>query len=551
MCVSTAVRSPLVFVHATNGDLTAVLTHIGHARLSIPLYDKNHVLQSTLTYTFKENQVDGNVTRLLFVGPDHLVAVLEHSTNTLASTSSISSLSTSTCIVWNVVRGVVIHTMTPECLIDVTASDNDIYLLTITKSKLYVLEHSIISGKLLRKIKAGKIFHQEDDPKRPIASALALTVSGDKLAVRNGPVVKILLLSDGSKHCKCKLSDTDATTAAAAQVVMKGTILATVMDAGIGFFHIDTGKQITILPLPESPTTTLQLFHYNQDNNDDNYQLLLGGTLSTLTDHSIHTTCHFDSPTQNDTFALYPGTDQSHWQAILVNPKTGVTIHTVSCMDGQGNFQSRVSIAPPMDKTLPPTIDTTRKRSITTTLGPGQAGGERGVMDEQSEQKRIKEDDTADPDLDEPTIAERLKQLAEEFDTNDDDDPILSEGLDFEPNQATTESLAKVLHQALSSGDDPMLELALGVRDKTIMTTSLKELDAEEVSLLLTKLTMRLSNKPTRAGDLVVWIGSILATGKIRHANQLRPLRNLLQERVESFPHLLQLEGRLSMLASM
>jgi len=172
------------------------------------------------------------------------------------------------------------------------------------------------------------------------------------------------------------------------------------------------------------------------------------------------------------------------------------------------------------------------------------------VVDEQLDKKKQKYE--ADPDLDEPTIAERLKQLAEEFDRVEDDDAVLpAEGLDFEPKRATTESLAKLLHQALSSGDDPMLELALGVRDKSVITTSLKGLDPDEVGLLLTKLTMRLSSKPTRAADLVPWIGNVLATGKIRQANLLRPLRNLLQERVESFPHLLQLEGRLSMLASM
>jgi hypothetical protein len=118
------------------------------------------------------------------------------------------------------------------------------------------------------------------------------------------------------------------------------------------------------------------------------------------------------------------------------------------------------------------------------------------------------------------------------------------------PKKATTESLVKLQHQALSSGDDPMLGLALGVRDKTVMETSLKELEPDKVSLLLTKLTMRLANKPTRAVDFVPWIACVLTTGMIRNANQLRPLRNLLQEQVESFPHLLQLEGRLSMLAS-
>jgi U3 small nucleolar RNA-associated protein 5 len=139
-----------------------------------------------------------------------------------------------------------------------------------------------------------------------------------------------------------------------------------------------------------------------------------------------------------------------------------------------------------------------------------------------------------------------LQQLAREFQEEEDDDD--DDEVSPKPFKATTESLSNLLQQCLQSGDDTMLELSLTCRDRQIIQRSLQQLEPNLVSTLLTKLTSRLASKPNRAGDLALWIQLILTSGKIRNVQQLRPLRNLLHERVESFPHLLKLEGRLSVL---
>ena len=517
----------MVFLHATNGDdLTAVVTTIGHARLSIPLYNNSsHSLQSTLTYSFQEDEA--TVTRLLFVGRSHLVAVLPKK-----------------CLVWNVVRGVLVHTITQDSVVDVASNELFLYILTLSSNaKWYIYEYSVDSGKLIRKIKAGRSHGEEHG----IDASLA--VSNDNVAVLYGNAIKVMRLSDGIKVSKCKLDSREK--GIQGMMVMNGTVAATTTDTGVSFFQAETGTEVAALILEEPPLTPIQLALADDGHH---YQVVINNTFYILdvAKKTIIATCKLTAPTEQ--LVLYPaGADKL--RAILVDRKSGLHFRTVTCVnEHDGTLLSHVEIKlddDDDDEGKQMVASSKKRKQATVTLGSGQAGGESGmVVDEQLDKKKQKYE--ADPDLDEPTIAERLKQLAEEFDRVEDDDVVLpAEGLDFEPKRATTESLAKLLHQALSSGDDPMLELALGVRDKSVITTSLKGLDPDEVGLLLTKLTMRLSSKPTRAADLVPWIGNVLATGKIRQANLLRPLRNLLQERVESFPHLLQLEGRLSMLASM
>jgi hypothetical protein len=67
----------------------------------------------------------------------------------------------------------------------------------------------------------------------------------------------------------------------------------------------------------------------------------------------------------------------------------------------------------------------------------------------------------------------------------------------------------------------------------------------------LTALTTRLASKPARAEHLCAWLTVILQSGKIRSAEHVQPLRNLIQERLEVFPALLKLDGRLSMMKSL
>jgi hypothetical protein len=214
-----------------------------------------------------------------------------------------------------------------------------------------------------------------------------------------------------------------------------------------------------------------------------------------------------------------------------------------------------------------------------TVLGPAQAGGEarsltegppatkksRGNATATGDDDNGNDMDIADNDDEGATIAERLERLQqaldEEDDDDDDDDDDDEETVkalqkkaarpDFIPKKATTESLTQLLEQALQSADDSMLELALEVRDPAVLRETCRELAAEYLQLLLTALTVRLAGKPARAEQLCAWLTAVLVSGKIRAVENVQPLRNLIQERLEVFPALMKLDGRLSMMSSL
>lgn len=238
------------------------------------------------------------------------------------------------------------------------------------------------------------------------------------------------------------------------------------------------------------------------------------------------------------------------------------------------------------------------------TLGPGESGGEAMIIDDKQQLvKRIKkdhdsknDDDDDDDDFDwEQTgdneengtsIAERLQRLAADMhrdseDEEDDDAKNSSEGssskISFKPKSATSDSLSNLLRQALKSNDDPKLEIALEVRDRSIIRNSVMSLSSighendtpkdNIIVILLSKLVTRLAKKPTRADQLSFWIRTVLvalvtpkesskngSTWKMNETEReialraLEPLRNLLSERAENLSGLLKLEGRLSLL---
>jgi len=217
--------------------------------------------------------------------------------------------------------------------------------------------------------------------------------------------------------------------------------------------------------------------------------------------------------------------------------------------------------------------------STTDVLGPGQAGNENipiakkrkvrtGSMDDHNVDDLDEGKETSPQDEDEEganmTIAERLQQLKDALDEEedeDDDDEEDEESVDdeadvlagsksnvtFKPKMATTESLKELLTQALQSSDDGMLELALAVRDAKIVSRTLRDLDDPLLVTLLGKLTTRLAASPLRAEALSVWISYCLKLGTFE-PQILSTLKNMLYERIESFPDLLRLEGRLSMM---
>lgn len=197
------------------------------------------------------------------------------------------------------------------------------------------------------------------------------------------------------------------------------------------------------------------------------------------------------------------------------------------------------------------------------------------------------------------SIAERLALLssamAESDDEEDDEDDEEEDGKDaaapqkskFKLKSATSETLTTLLAQALSSNDSVQLNIALQVTDRRLVegtVRSLQSLDAERVqsgetassagyvSMLMGHIVRRMARRHSLVVPLGVWVKAILAatsraaTTSALHPNRngveeqiakeareialkLGPLRNFLNERVECFPQLLRLEGRLALLS--
>jgi len=526
---SSSSSSSSLFLTAACDTLVALVhsQSVGHLRLSIPLYNLEGVLQSTLTCSLNNNNEDIVVKKLLFCTPQYQCALLNNHT----------------VVVWSVTRGVVVHTLELQeggayDMASLNKSET-LYVLTSKKSKLYVHEYSLETGKVVRKIKCG--MHSSN-------GLASLAVSTEFIAIRQDDKVRVLSMEHGSKVAKLKVSGSMLMS-------MSGARLAIVTSTGITLYKVDdaspensVGQIFTEQPV-DSMEITEDVILANTESASMLYKWPSSFTKEPLT--PVTNITSKDVETARLQFA-----SSKTLVAVLHSSTKGIHVQRVSYMNDDKNVLDHMVVGFPSEENKEEKDDAkaTNKRntpsSTTTTLGPGQAGGEALQASDRPTKK-------SKPNIEEDvSIAERLKQLAQEMERDnekdeDDDDESPKPFHSFNTKKATTESLSNLLSQALSSGDDSMLELSLGVRDKRVIATSLQELNADFVSLLLTKLTFRLSNKPNRAAELSLWISLVLTSGKIGQTQQLRPLRNLLQERVDSFPHLLQLEGRLSILAAM
>mmetsp|Transcript_19350 Transcript_19350/g.33983 ORF Transcript_19350/g.33983 Transcript_19350/m.33983 type:complete len:687 (+) Transcript_19350:30-2090(+) len=197
------------------------------------------------------------------------------------------------------------------------------------------------------------------------------------------------------------------------------------------------------------------------------------------------------------------------------------------------------------------------------------------------------------------SIAERLALLSsvmeqtdeEDDEDNDDEDQEESKKSKFKLKSATSETLATLLTQALSSNDAVQLNIALQVTDRRLVegtVRALQSIDAERgtpqdegnieatrtgfIPTLMAHIVRRMARRHSLVMPLGVWVRAILAatarssTNQVLHSHgsgaaeeqmaregremamKLGPLKNFLNERVESFPQLLRLEGRLALL---
>jgi hypothetical protein len=246
---------------------------------------------------------------------------------------------------------------------------------------------------------------------------------------------------------------------------------------------------------------------------------------------------------------------------------------------------------------------TKKRKSHVNVMGSGDAtfadGGGRAVTDASQTQKKPKLSGTTELeesfwDLDEcrneikiaDTISDRMEALSRQQESDDDDD---HSGDGFESGTLTVrkkesvvtlvnaDSLGVLVKQALHSSDEGKLEEALLCTDRKIVDKTVESLVEGEdghldliISLLL-KLVVRIARKPTRALILgTVWIRSILENhsellldeaasgdaadekhptkGGVVLSQILGPLTALLKERVDAYPHLVKLDGRLNLM---
>lgn len=201
------------------------------------------------------------------------------------------------------------------------------------------------------------------------------------------------------------------------------------------------------------------------------------------------------------------------------------------------------------------------------------------------------------------SIAERLALLSSAMEQTDDEGDGEYDGQGesnthdthnskTKLNSATSETLSTLLIQALSSNDTVQLNIALQVVDRRLIedtvrtlqlldaergseqenTRSLKETKTGYISTLMAHIVRRMARRHSLVMQLGVWVRAILAAAMRSSTNQLLysrntggndermakegrelamklgPLKNFLNERVESFPHLMRLEGRLGLL---
>ena len=525
-----------------DGNSVAIVVPSSSHRRLIQVYDVSSsstcTLSLTLTHTTEEP-----LNELIFgSGSDKIMA----------------RFGTTSIIEWDINRGVVSHKLTvgdDQRFLGLASSslsssaDNDdddskYYVLSQHSQKLYVYEHSSSTNKVVRKIKSGR--WEEDDENTP--GRVSLAVSDSHVVVQTGSSCRIMDLTNGKKVGKLK------NMASPSSIRLGKDRIAVLTASGVRWYGVEGGKpQPTHQSIPHDGGSTLQI------RNDDDGWVLIDDTVYDENEGEKITTISGSHPT-----ALCLTASNTVLALVYQKKNNECLVHSIDLKDD--DIPSSINLDETMKKEPTATesssssaATTTSKRKTPLMMGPGQAGGEAVVPPaKKSKQDDVDMEDADDDGEDEKglSIGERLKQLSRALDEDDEEEEeeeeeevIAKASTSFKPKKATTESLKELLTQALQSGDDALLELAFGVRDKKTITNTLKEIEPSLVEVLLNKLTSRLASTPMRADQLAVWLScSLKKARRPLLGHQLTALRNLLYERIESFPDLLKLEGRLSVM---
>eukprot|EP00566_Odontella_aurita_P007282 CAMPEP_0113589902 /NCGR_PEP_ID=MMETSP0015_2-20120614/36353_1 /TAXON_ID=2838 /ORGANISM="Odontella" /LENGTH=717 /DNA_ID=CAMNT_0000495987 /DNA_START=108 /DNA_END=2261 /DNA_ORIENTATION=- /assembly_acc=CAM_ASM_000160 len=196
------------------------------------------------------------------------------------STSShylTASLSNHTALVWDLRRGVVVHSVSISAskkkkggsgsgsgsgqrLHAVTCGSTGgvEYLYALASNaetgKLFLLEYGLDDGKLKRKIKCGSL----DEDNKGGGGAVACSPDGKCLAVRTSPSeIRLIDASSGNKIAKCKIrsSGTDGSSSSMSILTFSddSSLLAASTPAGVSLFSSSDGKETSSLHCDERP----------------------------------------------------------------------------------------------------------------------------------------------------------------------------------------------------------------------------------------------------------------------------------------------------------
>ena len=115
-------------------------------------------------------------------------------------------------------------------------------------------------------------------------------------------------------------------------------------------------------------------------------------------------------------------------------------------------------------------------------------------------------------------------------------------------------SLSTVLSQALRTNDNNLLESCFHNTDIHVIRSTIQRIDSALAGILIQKLAERLSSRPGRYGQLLVWVQWICVAhggaigGQPEVLKKIKTLYRVLNQRSKALDSLLLLKGKLDML---
>ena len=553
--METSFSTPLLSALSQDASLAAIVppSSVSSSTIRVQIYQLSASSCSlNLTLTHKQT---GGLKKLVFLNKSSLIAGLVGNEREI--------------VIWDLNRGVVDNVISASGdghkFLDVAVSSGDdddedtlLYAVAATPEKMYVQEYNK-KTKLLRKIKSGT--YEAD-------TSVSLAVTESRVILQTTEGIRIMNRQTGKKENKIKTKHNHGHSS---PLLADGNVLFAMKDSGAMacLYDLETCKQIVQVSQSSTSSsdpksTPVSAYQLMESDDKEKFYMLVNQRVNKVEGSSSSTVTKLESSTPYAAFLTK--TTGSIVSLTYASPAGGDVM--MKMYDLESELEKVLRLGQADEDTSDNTSSKTGKRKSNqagaSILGPGQAGLEAS----QKKAKKLTEVAEMDVDMegdeDEEgeggvSIADRLKMLSESLVDGDDDESDDEQtetspaAPSFKPRKATTESLKEFLTQALESDDDSLIELALAVRDTKVIAQTLKEINPELVVLLLGKLAARLASTPLRAESLAMWISHCLRSGVVDASrpqayHALASLRNLMQERVESFPDLLKLQGRLSVM---